>query len=131
MLDDLVEYRLSMAHERLKSAELLLQEGQYKDSIGRSYYALFTAVRALLATEGIDYSKHSGVIQHFQRYYIKTGVFDVKYSAYVQNAFQIRNSCDYDDFYIVSKQNAQEQYTNAEELLRVIEDYVVSKDNEH
>lgn len=26
------------------------------------------------------------------------------------SAFQIRNSCDYDDFYIVSKANAEEQY---------------------
>lgn len=32
-----------------------------------------------------------------------------KYSKYLQQEFQIRNSCDYDDFYIVSKQEAEEQ----------------------
>ena len=41
--------------------------GQFKDSIGRSYYAMFSAVRALLACDGVDYSKHSGVIAYFQK----------------------------------------------------------------
>ena len=64
---DLVKYRLNMATERLQSAKLLLDNGSYKDSIGRSYYAIFTAVRALLAADGIDFSKHTGVISYFQK----------------------------------------------------------------
>lgn len=39
------------------------------------------------------------------------------------SAFQIRNSCDYDDFYIVSKANAEEQYRKVDEMIRVIIDY--------
>ena len=115
-MDDLVQYRLDSAEEKLKSSKILLDNGQYKDSIGRSYYALFTAVRAVLALEGVDYAKHSGVISHFQREYIKTGVFDAKCSKYLQKAFQIRNACDYDDFYLVSKQDAEEQYGNKYEI---------------
>lgn len=38
-LDDLVKYRLDMAEERLNSSRILLDAGQYKDSIGGSYYA--------------------------------------------------------------------------------------------
>lgn len=74
--EELMQYRLSMARERLHSAEILLQDGSYKDSIGRSYYAMFTAVRALLAMDGQDFSKHAGVIAYFQKEYIKTGKFD-------------------------------------------------------
>ena len=48
---DLVKYRLEMAKERLDSAKLLLEAGKYKDSIGRSYYTMFTSVRALLAID--------------------------------------------------------------------------------
>ena len=55
-----------MAKERLHSSKILLEAGSYKDSIGRSYYAMFTAVRALLAVEGQDFSKHAGVIAYFQ-----------------------------------------------------------------
>lgn len=45
----LMRYRLSMAKERLDSSKLLLEHASYKDSIGRPYYAMFTAVRAILA----------------------------------------------------------------------------------
>lgn len=64
---ELMNYRLESAKERLNSAKILLINGSYKDSIGRSYYAMFTAVRALLAKDGIDYSKHAGVISYFRR----------------------------------------------------------------
>ncbi len=66
---ELIQYRIESAEERLLSAKALLDIGNYKDSIGRSYYAMFTSIRALLALEGIDYSKHAGVISHFQKEY--------------------------------------------------------------
>lgn len=123
-MDDLTGYRLDSAKEKIVSAKLLFDAGQYKDSIGRSYYAIFSAVRAVLATRQVDFSKHAGVIAYFQKEYIKTGIFDKKYSKYLQQAFQIRNSCDYDDFYIVSKQDAEEQYNRAVELVNVISLYL-------
>lgn len=115
-MDNLMNYRLNNAREKLESAKLLLDAGKYRDSIGRSYYAIFTAVRAVLANDRMDFSKHAGVIAYFQKEYIKTGKFDVKYSRYLQTAFQIRNSCDYDDFFIASKQDAEEQYHKAVEF---------------
>lgn len=69
-----------------------------------------------------------GVIAYFQKEYIKTGKFDVRYSKYLQNAFQIRNSCDYDDFFIASKQDAQEQYSRAEEFYNEIQRYLLDAD---
>ena len=87
-MDNLTEYRLANAKEKLESAKLLLDAGKYKDSIGRSYYAIFTSLRAVLSKDGVDFSKHAGVIAYFQREYIKTGIFDKKYSKYVQSAFQ-------------------------------------------
>ena len=44
---NLVKYRITNAEEKMISANLLLEAGQFKDSIGRSYYAMFSAVRAL------------------------------------------------------------------------------------
>lgn len=125
-MDDLVKHRLDMAADKLKSAKILLDERQYKDSIGRSYYAIFSSLRAVLAIEEKDFSKHSAVIAYFQKEYIKTGKFHIKYSKYIQQAFQIRNSCDYDDFYIVSKEEAEEQYSRAEELLKEVKKFLSS-----
>lgn len=123
-MDNLVSHRLASANEKLCSAKLLLDAGQYKDSVGRSYYAIFSAIRAVLATRQIDFSKHAGVIAYFQKEFIKTGIFDKKYSKYLQQAFQIRNSSDYDDFFIVSRQDAEEQYESAKEIVAVIEEYI-------
>ncbi|VUX13484.1 HEPN domain protein [[Ruminococcus] torques] len=121
---ELMQYRLEMAKERLHASEILLKDGSYKDSIGRSYYAMFTSVRALLAMEGQDFSKHAGVIAYFQKEFVKTGKFDKKYSKYISQAFQIRNNTDYADFFIVSMQDAKEQYDKAKEFLEVIEKYI-------
>ena len=123
-MDDLIKYRLSSAKDKLASAKLLLDAGLYKDSVGRSYYAIFSAIRAVLAIRQVDFSKHSGVIAYFQKEFIKTDIFDKKYSKYLQQAFQIRNSCDYDDFFIVSKQDAEEQYERAIEIVASIEEYI-------
>ena len=123
-MDDLIKYRLSSAKEKLTSAKLLLDAGLYKDSVGRSYYAIFSSIRAVLAIRQVDFSKHAGVIAYFQKEFIKTDIFDKKYSKYLQQAFQIRNSCDYDDFFIVSKQDAEEQYERAVEIFSIIETYI-------
>ena len=119
---ELMKYRLEMAEERLHSSKVLLEAGSYKDSIGRSYYAMFTAVRALLAMEGQDFSKHAGVIAYFQKEFVKTGKVDRKYSKYISQAFQIRNNTDYADFFIVSAQDAKEQYEKAKEFERKLLD---------
>ena len=40
-------------------------------------------------------------------------------------AFQIRNNCDYDDFYIISRDSAEEQYCHAKEMIGVIKKYLM------
>ena len=123
-MDNLVKYRLDNAQEKLEAAEILLRSGKYKDSIGRSYYAIFSSVRAVLALEHVDYSKHAGVIAHFQKEYVKTRRFDVKFSKYLQTAFQIRNGCDYDDFFVASKQDAEIQLDQAKEFFEAVKAFL-------
>ena len=127
---ELMMYRMTGAKEKLDSSKLLLDNGNYKDSTGRSYYAMFSAVRAMLALDGVDYSKHAGVIAYFQKEYVKTGKFDKLYSKYLSQAFQIRNQADYEDFYIVSQKDAMEQYEKADEFVKVVEAYLKGKRQE-
>lgn len=108
----------------MDTAKVLLDMGKLKDSVGRSYYAIFTAARALLAIDGADFAKHSGVISYFQREYIKTGIFNVKLSKYISKAFQTRNNSDYADFYTVSRSDAVTQYERATEFYETIEQYL-------
>ena len=120
----LANYRIEKAKNTLIVAKSLLNSGNYLDSVNRSYYSIFHAARALLALEGVEYKKHSAVISHFQRCYIKTKIFDNRFSDIIFNAFEVRNESDYEDFYIVSKNDAETQILNATEFIDEIEKYI-------
>ena len=47
--EELSKYRIQESKNSLKVAEHCLNEGLYKDSINRSYYAAFYAIKAVLA----------------------------------------------------------------------------------
>jgi len=78
----------------------------------------------VLALEGVDFKKHSAVISHFQKEYIKTGVFSNEISDYIRFAFITRNDSDYKDFYIVSEGDAKKQIDNASLVVNVIRNYL-------
>jgi len=75
----------------------------YSDSLSRSYYAIFTAARALLALKQLDSKKHSGVISLFNQHYVKTGIVDRAMGKELNKARLRRGSSDYVDFYLVVK----------------------------
>ena len=126
-MDRLAQYRLNNAADKLESAKLLLDAGKYKDSIGRSYYAIFYAMRAVLALDGFDSKKHSGIIAEFRKRYIKPGVFETEMSDIISDLFEVRSSSDYDDFYVISKSKVVEQYQKAEFFVKRVNKYLNSK----
>lgn len=95
-------YRLEDAKEKLSSARILLENNRFKDSVSRSYYAMFSAARALLATKGLDSAKHSGVIALFNQHFVKTVLVDKTMGRILENAKDIRENSDYGDFAIVT-----------------------------
>jgi uncharacterized protein (UPF0332 family) len=130
MIKEIVElsmYRLEKASEDLKLAQKSLEIGIYKGAVNRSYYSIFHSLRAVLALNKFDSKKHSGVIAFFQKNYISTGIFDKRHSKIIQNAFEIRNKSDYEDFYIISKGEAQEQVENALEFFETIKNYLATQ----
>ena len=68
--------------------------------------------------------KHSAVISYFRQHYIRTKIFNAKFSQYIGDAFEIRNNCDYEDFYIVSREDAETQYNNAVEFYEVVKNFL-------
>lgn len=123
----LSEYRLSKAEECYRAAESLLSENLFTDSANRSYYAIFHAVRALLALDGVDFKKHSGVISYFQQQYIKPGIFEKELSDIIKDAFSIRQNCDYEDFFLVSKADVSEQLQGARKFIDAIQTYIQTR----
>lgn len=121
---DLSAYRLEKAYRVLKSAALLMTDEDYLGAANRSYYAIFHAMRAVLALDEIDQHKHSHLISEFRKRYLKTSILDRKLSETISSLFEVRNSADYDDGYIISKADVITQITRATEFLKAIEDYL-------
>ncbi len=55
---------------------------------------------------------------------IRTGVFPREISRKISRAQEVRHASDYDDFYIVSIEDAKEQLETAREVLGVVEQYL-------
>lgn len=117
---DLSAYRLDKATTLLTQAELLLKNQQYDGSVNRSYYAIFNAVRAILAFVRLDSQSHRGVISFFDRYFVKTGIVEKRFSTMVHEAFDTRQDNDYEDFYQPTEAEAQEQFEHATQFLQEI-----------
>ena len=62
---------------------MLLAGESYRSAANRAYYAIFHAMRAVLALDGVDMKHHSGIISEFRKRYIKTGVFDASLSGLI------------------------------------------------
>lgn len=120
----LSQTRMNKAKECLSDAKILLDNGSYKSLANRSYYAIFHAMRAVLALDGFDSKKHSGIIAEFQRAYIKTAIFDKEFSAIIKKLLQARTSSDYDDFFAISKEDTITQFHDAEEFIEAVEAYL-------
>ncbi len=127
---ELSKRRLEIAHERLTTAKAMLELGDYKASANRLYYAIFSAMRAVLALDGFDSKKHSGIIARFRQSYIKTGILDTEMSKIIDDLEVIREDSDYDDFYIIIKEDVEIQAKRAEYFVSEVESYLQNQYNQ-
>ena len=56
--------------------------------------------------------------------YVKTEIFPRKLGKKIAESEEIRHASDYDDFYIATKVEAEEQIQTAKELVKLVEEYV-------
>lgn len=118
---DLAKYRLNKAKDLLEQAVLLNDNEKYDGSINRFYYAIFNAIKSILALIELDSSKHSGVLSFFDRYFVKLNLLEKEYSRIAHEAFDIRQDNDYEDFYMPTKNEAVSQIDNASKFINEIE----------
>ncbi len=119
--------RLQHAKDCLKEAQILMDAQEYKGTANRAYYAAFHSLRAVLILDGYDSKKHSGIISKFRELYLKTELFDKNISDAISSLFRVRSSSDYDDFYIVSKQDAITQTEYAQNIIETVSAYLSNK----
>jgi len=119
--EDLAKFRLHQARVSLQAAMAALD---FQTAANRSYYCIFYAMRAVQALDRFDSKKHSGVIDNFRKDYIRTGIFSVEFSDIIGDAFRVRLESDYEDFYLISKEEVAAQVENAVKFLEAVEKYI-------
>ena len=122
--EELSRYRIQEAKNSLKVAEHCLKEDLYKDSINRSYYVAFYAIKAVLALGTIDFKRHKDVVAYFNKEYVATNVFPRELGKRLGMLKQLREKSDYDDFYIASRDQAEGQYHTAKYTIEKVEEYL-------
>ena len=123
-IKNLSNYRLEQAKENLEEAIALLNINKFKGASNRAYYAIFHAIKAILALEETDFKKHSSVIAYFNQKYISNGIFSKELGKDITNIRLYREKSDYVDFYVVTKEECEEQIKTAEELIKLVKIYL-------
>ncbi len=81
-------------------------------------------MRAVLILDEFDSKKHSGIIAKFRELYLKNKLFDKEFSDSISSLFRVRTASDYDDFYVVAKNDAVAQFEKAKRILSAVEKYL-------
>lgn len=121
---ELSNYRIQEAKDTLKVARNCLNDGFYKDSINRSYYSVFYAIKSVLALGTVDFKRHKDVVAYFNKEYVATEKFSRELGRKIAVLKQVRETSDYDDFFIASKEKAEEQINTAELVLQEVKKYL-------
>ncbi|MCI9604838.1 MAG: HEPN domain-containing protein [Ruminococcus sp.] len=123
-IKELSKYRYERAEEELENAHSMLKTGKFNLALNRSYYAIFHAMRSVNVLDEFDSSKHSGVIAHFNQCHVKEGHFPKDASKIIKSASEMREHADYEDFFLASRHDAEEQIQKAEKFISIVRDYL-------
>ncbi len=125
-LQDAPEY-MDYARRALRAAQLLLDDGDWVGAINRAYYAIFYSANAMLELEGLERSKHSGVLSLFREKYVKTGKIETEFSDIYGRAFEYRNSGDYERPKFPSRKTAESTVDSAKRFVERIAKFLDEK----
>ncbi len=122
----LVSVRFDRAKELYSEAKELVKMDCYKSANNRAFYAVEKCIKALLATKQIDVETHNGAVSQFNLLFIhqKNAVFTKDDYQKIAKADRIRNASDYDDFYIVNKEETKELLEFVRNFLEKSSEYI-------
>ena len=87
---------LALARDTLAAAETLANAGFARHAVGRSYYAVYHAACALLATVGLRARIHEGMRSLVNEHFVRTGVLAHEHARTLRQLAGDRNDADYD-----------------------------------
>ena len=123
----LIRLHMEKAHACLSDAEQLMEIDSISSAANRLYYAIFHAIHALFAQNGIQAKSHHGTNAQFHQHYIKAGLIEPRFGHFVAVMENMREKADYDVIYDVTREELEALKPLAYELTEQIEK--ILKDN--
>lgn len=117
---------IAHARQAVATGKLVLAHEDYITAVNRAYYAIFYAANALLASKGLERSKHSGVIAAFRQHFVKTGLMEPEFSDFYGQSMDERHNADY-ELEMLSYETASENLDHAERFLRRVEELLTEQ----
>ena len=124
---ELAKYRLQVAKEDLETAIDNEKAGHLRAANNRAYYAIYHAITAVLALDEIAYKRHKDTISYFNKTYVREEIFPRSLGHRIAISEEVRHNSDYDEFYIVSKEETEKQIQTATELINEVEKFLDKK----
>jgi uncharacterized protein (UPF0332 family) len=118
--DSEISANLERADTNLQVARELLEKGYYDVSASRAYYPAFYAASALLLNEGIDTSKHSGVIALIHQHFVKSGKLSKEQGRDLNWLFELRSVGDYGVSLHVVRDDARRAVNTTENFIKAV-----------
>jgi len=115
---------LDAANKELKGAQHNIDGGYYGIAVSRAYYAFLYTASALLLTRDIVRFKHSAVLSAFREQFVKTGLVQKEYSDAFGEAFDLRQTADYDMVTAAEPEQAVAVLKNAQGFVARISSYL-------
>ena len=118
---------IQKAQRYIRSAELLIADGDNESAVSRLYYAMFYCAEATLLTKDLSYSSHKGVLSGFGEHFIKTGIFERQMGRNLNLAFEKRQLGDYEYTFIFEPDEVQQLLRNAQSFTDTVSDWLNTK----
>lgn len=115
-------HRFERAETTLNEAIDELSRGNFRLTANRAYYSIFYAMRAFLALENKDSSKHSGVLALFNLNFIRPGIVSETSFKAIQSLMDLRHEGDYQDFAEITSEEADGSVAIAKQIIKELRD---------
>ncbi len=121
--DDHIEIQanLERAEQSIEAAGKLLSDGYCDFAASRAYYAAFYAATALLLNDGMEFSKHSGVIAAIHKRFIKTEKLEKQFGKDLNWLFELRSIGDYGVTIHIPEQEAKQAIEAARRFVQTVQ----------
>lgn len=114
------ESAIQRARRYLKTAALVMEDGDFETCVSRAYYAMFFVARELLRREDITPNTHQGLINQFGLRFVKAGDLPARFGRMLREAKELREFSEYAEERVLSREEAQVTLRDAEEFVERI-----------